>query len=77
MRLSRLRNAAHSSTVAPVNWLRVLGSWARQILSAADRQGPEQQQSLIVFGQSAYVVGQEFNRAGVLVQLFSGSSGAW
>jgi hypothetical protein len=54
----------------------VLGSWARQELSAADRQGPELQQPLVVFGQSAYVVGQELDRASVLIQTFS-SSGAW
>jgi len=54
----------------------VLGRWARQELAAADRQGPELQQPLVVFGQSAYVVGQEIERAGVLIQTFS-SSGAW
>jgi len=54
----------------------VLGSWARQELSAADGQGPELQQPLVVFGQSAHVVGQELDRADVFVQTFSGGSHA-
>jgi membrane protein DedA with SNARE-associated domain len=54
----------------------MLGSWARQELTAADRQGPELQQPLVLFGQSAYIVGQDLDRASVLIQTFS-SPDAW
>jgi hypothetical protein len=55
---------------------RMLGRRARQELAAADGQGPEQQQSLLIFSQFANVVGQELDRASVLIQTFS-SSTAW
>jgi hypothetical protein len=58
MGLSRLRNVAHSSSVAPVVLAEcVLGSRARHELSSADGQGPEPQQSLVIFSEFADVVG--------------------